>query len=339
MGFMDSQPAIYQSMQLDGKLKEWDKKDFWTIFSPLLKQGFNWDPKDGMLKRMLGTTFAANTPWVHQDQFSTKHCNLDHSIIFNNWRIIPPRCLECWKVVVTPKSFSELIALEKMEEELGLQSKCGIELRDYTPKFYGGYFYNNSLEQGRECYEKVRDACAKCISKKCADGVILKRGCTEYEMIKGPSPFWHNTKEEEELLQWIDTFVHVSHNTNGQPQLVKNHVRLKWALWAHMNGDMTYQDWNGGKSLFPGYVKFHEGNLDDIKHDMALARAEAKKGIDPAISDQFLIFADEFAKRYELQTTDLGHALGYHESNPLGVFDVVREVPEELKGEHDETTA
>lgn len=338
MGFMSSQPAIYQQMQLDGELKEWDRKDFWTIFSPLLRQGFNWDPETVTLSRTFGTTFTAQTPWVHQNTFSCKHCNLDHSIIFNNWKIIHPRCLECWKVVVTPTTFSELLALEKMEQELGLQSKCGIELRDYTPKFYGGYFYNNSLDEGRECYEVVRDACKKHISNEVADGVILKRGCTEYEMIKGPSPFWHNTKKEEEFLKILETFINLPHNNIGQPPLVQNHVRLKWALWAHMNNDMTYQDWNGGKSMFPGYVKYHEGDINDIKHDLALARAEAKTSIDPAISDQFLIFAEEFANRYELQTTDLGHALGYHESDPLGAFDVVRETPDELKGEHDETT-
>jgi len=84
------------------------------------------------------------------------------------------------------------------------------------------------------------------------------------------------------------------------------------------------------------YVKYHEGDLNDIKHDLALARAEAKGGINPLVSDEFLCFAEEFAKKHELQTTDLVYSLGGHESNPLGVFNLIREVPDEVKGEQDE---
>jgi len=336
MGFMQSQPNIYKQMQLGGKIKEWDSNDMWTLFSPLLQKGYNWDPKDGVLKVSGGTTFTAQTPWVHQDHISCKQCNLDHSVTFNTWNIIHPRCMECWKVVVTPTTFVELLQLEELEKGMTRPSKCGIELRDYTPKFYGGYFYNGSLDEGRECFEVVRDAVRKQINKKVADTVILKRACTEYEMVKGPSPFWHNTKDEERMIKLIDTFVEAPKGNTGQNNIVKNHVRLKWALWAHMNNDMTYQDFNGGKSLFPGYVKYHEGDINDIKHDIACARAHAKAGIDPEKSDEFLKFADEFAKKYSLQTTDLIHSLGGHESNPLGAFDIIRNVPEEVKGEQDE---
>jgi hypothetical protein len=337
MAFLQSAPQIYQQMQLEGLAGKWNKRDIYTLLSPLLSAGFQWDLETGTLTQGKGTV-QPNTPWVHQREPSCKRCNLDHAILFNTWAIIPPRCLECWKVVVTPKNFSELLELEKLENGMNRPCKCGIELRDYTPKHYGGYFYNNSLDEGRECFELVRDLVSKHISKETGEQVILKRACTEFEMIKGPSLFWHNTREEERIIELVDTYVDAAKSTMGQPELIKNHVRLKWVLWAHANGDMSYQDYNGGKSLFPDYVSYHEGDINDVKADLAVARASAKANILPKQSEEFLKFASEFAAKHELQTTDLSHILGTHESNPLGYMNLMREIPEETKGEHDELT-
>ena len=159
---------------------------------------------------------------------------------------------------------------------MDVPSKCGIEMRDYTPKHYGGYFYTHSLEEGRERYEQVRKGVDEAIDGGKDLSVILKRGCTEYEMIKGPSVYWHNTAEESKMLELIDAFVDLSRSNNRQSEMVKNSVRLKWALWAHSNGDFTYKELNNGKALFPDYVKYHEGDIEDIKKDLESAQEEMK---------------------------------------------------------------
>ena len=225
---------------------------------------------------------------------------------------------------------------------MDVPAKCGIEMRDYTPKFYGGYFYNNSLDEGRERYEQVRKAIDENMTGGKDVSVILKRGCTEFEMLKGPSHAWHNTGGEEYMLEIIDAFVHNPRGGGEQSKMVKDHVKLKWFLWAHMNGDMSYKELNGGKSLFPDYVKYHEGDIDLIKRDMTISHAAAKAGIKPEDSDDFLKVAEDFAENREIKSVGfLAHSLGaqnFSRTNLIRATPLHQVVPEETKGEEDGLT-
>jgi hypothetical protein len=282
MTFLASGGALYNTMTHKGTLAKWLDDDVNSLLSPLLNCGFVWDANSDMLRRPTPTDhrkMVFSTPWCHAKGTPRKHCGMDHHITFNNFHIIHPRCLSCWKVVVTPKTFKQLCQLEVTEKNMNVASKCGIEMRDYTPKFYGGYFYNHSLEEGRERYEEVRKAVDQNLDNGKDVDVILKRGCTEYEMMKGPSVYWHNTKEESKMLEIIDGYVEVPRNQLRQSEIIKNSVRLKWALWAHMNGDMSYKELNGGESLFPDYVKYHEGDIEDIKKDLATAESSVRDHI------------------------------------------------------------
>lgn len=336
MGFGDSFPQIYTKMQYGGAIQKWNTRDWYSILEPLRSAGFAWDPTTMTMQQMGVKHIASNTPWVHCRGAASKRCQLDHNILFNIYGIIPKRCLECWKVVVTPKSFKELLQLEWLEKKLDVPSKCGIEMRDYTPKFYGGYFYNDSIEEGRECYDKVKDAVRENISEETAEGVILKRGCTEYEMIKGPSPFWHLTKEQEDFCRDITHFIKYEHSNHNQPDLIKNHVHMKWVLWAHMNGDMSYKEFNGDKELFPDYVRYNEGDIEDIKRDLAVAQAQAKAGVSFEDSSEFITKTFEWAAKKKIHPQHLTTILGADDSNPLEWGSVLKQVPQEAKGEIDE---
>jgi hypothetical protein len=319
-------------MQVDGLLGKWNKEDWYSRLAPLENMGFRWSAETGRMEQMGPKVMQANTPWVHVKHLQTKHCGLDHNILFNMFGIIPPRCQECWKVTVTPNSFDELLKLEEVERELGHPSKCGMELRDYTPKFYGGYFYNNSFDEGRDCYKMVRDAVHEKISPDVS--VILKRGCTEFEMIKGPSNYWHTTRDEEIFCEELDALVDVGRGgVNDQSPLITTAVRLRWALWAHMNGDMSYRKHNNDLPLFPDYVKYHEGPRADIKHDLAISRSVAKGNIPPEMSEEFHLLAKDFAKKKGVDLGPLAHSLGMNETNPLGMFNLTKATPDELKGE------
>jgi hypothetical protein len=324
---------MYTTMQLEGEVKKWDEEDLWSLLQPLLSRGYSWCPESKTMRILQPMAISANTPWIHHKNLYTKHCAKDHSLTFSCFNCIHPRCLECWKVVVTPKTFVQLLQLRELQKKLDRPSKCGIELRDYTPKFYGGYFYNNNIDDGRECYDVVRDAVRDDIGEDIAEGVILKRACTEYEMLRGPSPFWHNTPDENKIIDIMEAYVDTPRHYGGQSKIVTNHVKMKWVLWAHMNNDMTYQDYNNGKSLFPGYVSYHKGDIAAIKHDLALAKAEAKVGVPKEVSHAYLQFTADFADSNNVKMGDLVHALGSNEVNPLGAFEAVRQVPEELKGE------
>lgn len=339
MGFLQSPEFIYKKMQFAGQAARWAEQDWFTFFSRLNAQGFVWDSEDQRLRQKGWPALMANTPWCHTASSWDKHCSLDHNIIFNNWGIIHPRCIECWKVVVTPRTFHELMLLEQLEAQLGFDSKCGIEMRDYTPKFYGGYFYNSSLDAGRARWKEVKDAVSEFISPEVGEGVILKRGCTEYEMINGPSLYWTVNPDQKRLLDMIEAFVDVKRGHGEQSMMLKRNVHLKWLLWAHFIGDMTYKDYNGGQSLFPGYVKYHEGDIGDIKHDLAIAQAQASVGLPPEVSSAFIETVQNFAKQYKIP--EYGHlvrALGTHDSGEMNMRFKMQEVPEEQKGDQNGTT-
>lgn len=338
MGFLHSPEMIYEQMQLGGEALKWSQEDWFTFFSKLQAIGFIWDNEDQRLRQKGYLGLTNNTPWIHAKSTPSKHCALDHNIIYNNWRIIHPRCLECWKVVVAPRNFHELLQLEKLQQDMDVDSKCGIELRDYTPRHYGGYFYNTSLDEGREKYKLVKDAVSEYISPECGATTILKRGCTEYEMTSGPSLYWNINKRQEKMLEIIESFVDVRRGFGEQSLMLKRNVRLKWLIWAHSNGDMSYMDYNGGKKLFPGYVPYHEGDIGDVKHDLAVARAQASAGIPLETSDKFIEVVRDFAKEYKIVNYgELVRSLGANYSNPLNAHFRI-EVPKEAKGDLDETT-
>lgn len=339
MGYLQSPEFIYNKMQFAGIAAKWMEQDWFTFFSRLNVMGFSWDPDDQRLRQRGLMALQPNTPWCHVSSSWDKHCAMDHNIIFNNWNIIHPRCLECWKVVVTPRTFHELMLLEQLENQLGFDSKCGIEMRDYAPKFYGGYFYTSSLDAGRARWKEVKDAVSEYISPEVGDGVILKRGCTEYEMVKGPSLYWTVTPQEQKVLDIIEAFVDVKLGHGEQSTMLKRNVHLKWLLWAHFIGDMTYKDYNGGQSLFPGYVKYHEGNIADIKHDIAVAQAQASVGLPPETSSAFIETVQNFAKQYKIPNYgQLVRALGTHDSGQLDMRFRLEQVPEEQKGDQNGTT-
>jgi len=340
MGFLSSDPKIYSNLKYHGFASKIMQEDYYTIFAPLLQMGWRWDAERKVIRQMGEQFLAAETPWCHAKGTPLKHCALDHNVLFPCFNIIHPRCLQCWKVVVTPHNLIQLFELEQIQLEMNVPCKCGIELRDYTPKFYGGYFYNHSLDEGRERYEQVR----KAVDTQMTDGknvdVILKRGCTEYEMIKGPSHLWHTTAEEEAMIELCDAFIESPRSNGDQSRMVKNHVKLRWFLWAHMNGDMTYKELNDGKSIFPDYVKYHDKPIDDIKHDLALASANMKAGIKIEDSADFLKLAQEFADDRGLSEVGiLAHSLGSEYRSKFNIKNInIQEVPDEAKGDHDELT-
>jgi hypothetical protein len=342
MTFLSSNPIIYDAQQVGegGYLQKLKENDYGGMFGFLQEMDYIFDAADGRWRRPgRYRNIMSTTPWCHQKGIPQKHCSLDHDIMFNRFKIITPRCLQCWKVVVTPRTFDELMKLKAMEAYMDVPSKCGIEMRDYTPKFYGGYFYNNSFEEGRACLEEVKKNTKEFIGPEVADEVILKRGCTEYEMVVGPSPYWHITEEQEGLYEIAQSLIDVPRGAHVQDILQQRMVQIKWFLWAHMNGDMSYKEYNGGKALFPGYVKYNDGDIETVKRDLMVAHAQAKYGTPIDKSLEFIELAQNFAEEQGFDSVGkLGASLGWDNTNTYRFNKVLDEIPQEVKGEHDELT-
>lgn len=340
MGFLQSPSAIYDTIKWKGYSGELEHSDFVTLLMPVQQLGFQWDAGKTLLRQPKAFDGMINeTPWIHARHGHSKRCGFDHNICFNLYRIIPPRCLNCWKVCCGFKTFKQLVACKELQESMNVPSKCGIEVRDYTPKHYGAYWYNDSLDQGYECYERVRKLLDEHVGTE-EDGVhcILKRGCTEFEMIKGPSPGWHMTRDEEAMLNLLEGMVEVQSSNNRQRDFVKNHVWFKWMLWAHANGDFSYLPWNDGERLFPDYVTYHDKDPVKMKQELAVTRAYVQNQVPGEKSKAVLKDLFESAKKHNVNPNaifNMGHDL-YTPTNFQAT--VLENTPEPVRGDHDELT-
>jgi hypothetical protein len=170
----------------------------------------------------------------------------------------------------------ELMLLLEVQEELWTgYCKCGIEIRDYVPANYGGYFYNRSYEEGMECYKEVRALVSAHINPDI--DVVLKRYCTEFELKFGPSDELEETlergyfdhpdmgqvkvmplDEQEVWLRAINQTFDIPNSDTPMPPFVKMHVIKTWFDHAWKIGDMTVKDFFEGDNLYTPTIKYHE---------------------------------------------------------------------------------
>jgi hypothetical protein len=293
------------------------EQDLITKIHPTMRQGGYYLSYEGVYKR-LAITVGTDTPWHHVNHLRTKKCGLDHSLKFGVFGYVPPRCLECWKVVVSPRTIKELFLLLDVQKGLERPSKCGIEIRHYTPRLYGGYFYNNSLEEGRHRYEEVRKAVDEHISPDV--DVILKRACTEYEMALGPSPGWTMTRKQHDLDDRLETLIDTyAPNNRGQTPECLAQVHTHWIEWAWEHRDPTVDEYLGGMPLYPPCVTYHEGDITDVKSDLMKAKAKVKYDIEPEVTEALHNSIRGLAMTKGLTMDKVGAAIGYEEVNPLYV--------------------
>ena len=232
---------------------------------PMLREGQFHLQDDGTMKRgEIGP--SPETPWIYQNMGF--QCILWHQVFLetlSDQKMVHSHCHECYKVCITPRIVSELIMLEEWQSSLDVPCKCGIELREFVPKLYGGYFYCRGVDEGRERYREVKrfayDAAkTRGLPPESAMPVSLKKGCSEFERACGPSDKWVTTEESLELEQWMaEKIDYDPFGDSPQPEVVKESVRLAWLKWAHMHGDMSYVQYTPDKQPFSApFVTYHE---------------------------------------------------------------------------------
>jgi len=204
------------------------------------------------------------TPWLHHRSSYRHNCFIWKDIIFENvvkqvlpqnlW-FVPSSCMDCYKVVVRPKNLRQLFQLAEVQYALDHASKCGVETRKTVFGMYGGYFYNRGLDEGKECYEKVRKAVDGHIGKDIK--VLLKRSCTEMEHGIGPSDKWQITPAQEQFECLIESKFAMDIPVLAQQPHLKEHVKMLWIEEAYKLGDETVWEYIDGP-LYPEYVTYHD---------------------------------------------------------------------------------
>jgi hypothetical protein len=198
-----------------------------------------------------------NTPWIHVRHDERRNCALWMRIMYNYLHQMPVKCLGCWKVVVRPQTVRDLLKLLVIQEDLyNGPCKCGIEERPTVHGNYGGYFYNWSMEDGQECYRRVRALVDILIGKDTP--VLLKRYCTEFELAFGPSNKMLPNAKEVYLQNALEKVVDIKPNPYGQPGWIKLHILRRWLERAYDVGDSSVKTLNDGDPFYQPYVTYHK---------------------------------------------------------------------------------
>lgn len=244
--------------------KKLQEKDVIGVFkNSLLNEGWYIDMDSGKITCKGRASHDPDRPWVYTNPDPERKCGV-YTAIADHFGFIPQPCLDCWKVVVKPRTVHELMELYKLQMKFTADCqgtdrfcKCGIEIRDYVPQNYGGYFYCNSQEQGLERWQEVRDLVNK-INPKIP--VTLKRYCTEFEMRYGDSDKYKQPPGAEKLQAEIFDIIDWEElNDNPpQPQSLINHILTKWFKHAWSRGDMSVILFNDNQPLFTPSVTYHD---------------------------------------------------------------------------------
>lgn len=243
------------------------RQNIWRFIKPMFNDGNAiWDRENKMKVRIL-TQPAWISPWHYADvkpenkfdppQYCYVWKDRLYKYVFRPL-CVPSHCHHCWKIVASPENVQQLFHIDELQEQMGYESKCGGELRGTTARCWGAYWYARSLHEGRDCYREVR-------SRMDDDPIlrpvklILKRGCTEYEVdkVQGGTDKWFITPDQEHLEKLFYDLVLFDEPYDQQPEVIID-IKQQWIEHAAAMGDPTADIYNDGKPIIAPVKTYHE---------------------------------------------------------------------------------
>jgi hypothetical protein len=218
-------------------------------------------------KIMLDSAINLPHPWIHSGERKDRNCGR-FTFYFNNYKFIPRNCRLCWKITFHPRTLKEAFDTIDLQRKQGFSAKVGMEKRDYTQckGGYSAFWYcplGCGLDRARARFEEVRKFVDEGLGRE--TGMILKRGCTEFERHFGASDGWdalarkEGWDRKEDLLDAVfedDGYWKHAHH----PSFVEVNTRLHmihWAFESHkLTGDETFKEYVGGDVL-PPLLTYH----------------------------------------------------------------------------------
>ncbi len=237
-----------------GLYEEWTAQD---LLVPVID-----DIKEGRVilkgdRIIIPDSLGCDTPWLHTRLAEDRHCKV-WEIYFRLYGLLPRNCQRCFKVVVRLKTLRDLMKMREVQKELNYYSKCGLEIREFVPALYGAYWYcpiDGGLEGARQRYREVQAAVRESFGPDTP--VILKRGCTEMELTKGPSDRWVYTAADRKLEDRLDKMFEIDESFDPLPVHVEQHILRTWVQFAFERGDETYKDFIDHPLVRP-VVTYHD---------------------------------------------------------------------------------
>ena len=254
------EPSFYDQMVsidvIDPILEAWTKK---AISCDMKTRKFRMDQDIGI-----------NRTWTFTTICQDRKCAKWLGIYFRYYKILPPPCKQCWKVVYAHQSLSELIDMQKVQVKIGLPAKCGTEQRDYTSGL-GGYRafwycpFFAGLKGGRAHFQRVKSALIKHFTEELIEArqkegrFFLKRGCTELERDLGPSDKWDAIDHSPKFTLLESVWEDPNEMVVEWPPLVYTNIK-RWIEFAVAHNDLDALSYVKGSTLGVPSIKYHESD-------------------------------------------------------------------------------
>lgn len=222
---------------------------------PLIRQGTWYWNLANRFTRLLPPGVDSDSPWIFAHLGF--RCQKWHKIFFDllsQKTMVHSHCHDCYKVVLYPRSFVEMLKVEEFQQINKNVSKLGMDIRDYTDHIWSAYWYCRGLDMAKDVYLRVSYFANSMLdTDEGAPEVIIKRGCTEFEMALGDSSKWEITENQLEMEEWLDNHISfIDFVRNFQCDIIKEKIHWSWIRWAHAHGDKSYLSMTG---LIPLYIK------------------------------------------------------------------------------------
>jgi hypothetical protein len=181
---------------------------------------------------------------------------------------VPFGCRDCYKVKIVTTTLRQLMAAKEIAESSGHNTKSGAEVDNRRNQdLYGTYLYFQSLDQARKAFQTIRGTIDRHPELGPGIEIRIKRGCTNYEQICGPSDQY----KFDPRLELAEAYLFrrfVENKPANEPVLTKEQKRekkhAKWLLKmiaaAYRIGDDTYKDFTNGKPIFSPLVNYSSNN-------------------------------------------------------------------------------
>jgi hypothetical protein len=173
--------------------------------------------------------------WFRYASDSTRKCGLYLHVFFQKFGLLPYRCEKCWKVIVRPKMFKEMVEIgDWIEKETDWHGKYGYDGRDYTFGRWGLYVYCDSLKEAEQKLNKLRRVFD-------LPEHWIQHACTEMNNAFGDSSLWKlSDKEIESQKKLEERFVY--EEADKRPVDLQVKALKEMMELAYADGDETVRD-------------------------------------------------------------------------------------------------
>lgn len=191
---------------------------------------------------------------------------LRHFAVFNLYKAISGYCMDCYKVLVEPRTAVDLFRLLLIDEKLVLPlnntRKYTVEARPHCSGAYKVFFYCRGMEDGKEVQRIVQEAVSGHVSS--AIPVKLKRGCSEfaqaypdYAQLDKDLSGMEYAKDWKFYEEFVDANVllgkiEAGESDNPAPDPANEVFAMQyWLKYAATIGDKSYLNLTGGRTVQP----------------------------------------------------------------------------------------